>query len=325
MIREAVIVLVLASSTGVLSGCGRTPNPTSRVASGVAADQREWDDLTQRQREERIARTTVAAKGGTFTVIKAPLTGERIPMLSFRGCVGFTDRDLAEVADLPDFDDAGDGEWPGFDRIKALDLSGTAVTDAGLVHVRRANYLLLLDLRGVQITDAGFSQLLKFIPLLKTLKLGFTKVVKDGREVVVRSRGVTDDGLKALGVMDFIEDVWLADVPATDATLEVLGGRRGLKTLQLVDTKITDAGLAYLGGLDRLFLLDLSPSGITDEGLEKISTIPGLRLAGHPFNGRTRAPEVYLTGSRATPAGVDRLRGLIPAAKIDYKPAAPIP
>ena len=49
-------------------------------------------------------------------------------------------------------------------KLRALDLSGTAITDAGLVHIKGMTSLTWLDLRRTKVTDAGRAELQKALP-----------------------------------------------------------------------------------------------------------------------------------------------------------------
>jgi hypothetical protein len=65
------------------------------------------------------------------------------------------------------------------DRIRGLYIPGTAVTDAGLVHLRGLTQLHHLNLDKTAVTDAGLAHL-KGLTGLKTLSLVGAKVTDAG-------------------------------------------------------------------------------------------------------------------------------------------------
>ena len=52
----------------------------------------------------------------------------------------------------------------GLTRLKQLYLTGTQVTDAGLVHLKGLNNLSVLTLSGTQVTDEGKRDLQQALP-----------------------------------------------------------------------------------------------------------------------------------------------------------------
>ena len=69
----------------------------------------------------------------------------------------------------------------GMTSVKALDLYGTQVTDAGLVHLEGLTGLRSLNLGNTRVTDAGLVHLKKLVNL-QTLNLNNTRVTDAGLE-----------------------------------------------------------------------------------------------------------------------------------------------
>lgn len=92
----------------------------------------------------------------------------------------------------------------------------------------------------------------------------------------------------------------------------------GLRVLDIRGTRITDDGLHHMEQLGRLRMLDLRSTGITDAGLETIARVAGLRQGEHEDHGKRYQPQIMLTGSRVTEAGVTTLRTRLPGAVIDF-------
>jgi hypothetical protein len=57
----------------------------------------------------------------------------------------------------------------GLGRLSCLDVRGTRVTDAGLVHLKGLTSLSRLGLDGTQVTDAGVRELREALPSLTIL------------------------------------------------------------------------------------------------------------------------------------------------------------
>ena len=122
--------------------------------------------------------------------------------------------------------------------------------------------------------------------------------------------------------------LWLND-RATDADLRYLKNIKRLRQLSLYGTQVTDAGLVHLKDLRPLEALDLTNTQVTDAGLVHVKEVKSLRRldlvntrvtdAGlvHLAALRDRFPlELNLRGTRATAAGVEKLRAALPDADI---------
>ena len=141
-------------------------------------------------------------------------------------------------------------------KLQELELAHTAVTDAGLVHLKGLTNLQSLGIGGFgsKITDSGLVHL-KGLTNLQTLNLfGCPKITDAG---LVHLKGLTN--LQTLG---------LYSIQITDAGLVHLKGLTKLRHLGLNNCwQITDAGLVYLKGLTKLEMLSLYRTKVTDTGV----------------------------------------------------------
>lgn len=115
-------------------------------------------------------------------------------------------------------------------NLRVLQLMGTNVTDADLVHLRGLAKLEAISLKRTAVTGAGLAQ------LTSLRKLGFIN---------------------------------LADTKLTDAQMPILGKLSGITGLNLSNTRITDAGLIHLKSMSRLTKLNLTGTAVTDAGVEE--------------------------------------------------------
>ena len=97
---------------------------------------------------------------------------------------------------------------------------------------------------------------------------------------------------------------------ATDNDLAIVRQFPAVDRLSLPPA-ITDAGLRQLEGLQNLTSLDVQNTQVTDEGLAVLKTMPKLA-------------QVYIHGSRITPAGAESLQASLPQLTIETYPVAPL-
>lgn len=161
-------------------------------------------------------------------------------------------------------------------------LSGTDLTDAGLVHLANVENLAWLHLKDTQITGAGLRHLAG-LKGLKRLHLERTKV--------------------------------------SDAGLAHLAGLENLEYLNLYGTDISDAGLAHLKGLKNLRKLYVWQTKVTGQGVADLqAALPELLVIGIPgdnpidkFAAENAPPEKTLTKGqyvRVRLTGYDRIINL---------------
>ncbi len=145
--------------------------------------------------------------------------------------------------------------------LRRLELSGTAVTSKGLVHLKYLTKLQRLNVCLTAVTDDGFEHL-----------AGMT----DMRYMAVCSTKVTGSGFKHLGAMTKLESINLHYTPASDAGLEAIGKLTSLHRLEIVHTNVTDAGLTQLAGLVNLKRLHIHGPKATSAGLPYLSKLQHL-------------------------------------------------
>jgi hypothetical protein len=121
--------------------------------------------------------------------------------------------------------------------LETVDLSRTAIGDAGLVHVARSHALEVLDLRNTDITSRG---------------------------------------LEHLGGCTELRRLWLGDTAVDDTGMRHVSGRMLLESLSLENTHVTSTGLQHLTGLPMLSHLTLDCSMIDPAAIRMLKTLPSL-------------------------------------------------
>jgi sugar lactone lactonase YvrE len=218
----------------------------------------------------------------------------------------------------------------GQDMLRRLEVSGTAVTSAGLVHLQDLKELQFLNVCLTAISDDGFEHLSKL-----------TKM----RRMTVCSSKITGSGFAHLGGMKQLESINLHSSPASDAGLEAIGKLTSLKRLEIVHTNVTDAGLKqiagltnlrqlhmhgkettegglpFIGRLTELYELDIYDRPASNPTLQQVATLPKLRmlrLFGGVFDDAgvkhlanlTTLEELTLNSGKVTDAAVEHLSNL---------------
>lgn len=174
----------------------------------------------------------------------------------------------------------------GQDRLRNLQLSGTAVTSAGLVHLKDLQQLERLNVCLTAVSDEGFEHL-----------AGLTKM----KRMTVCASKITGSGFRHLAGMKELESINLHSTPASDAGLTAIGQLPSLLRLEIVHTQVTDAGLKHLaalknlrqlhihgpetteaalpfvGDLRELYELDVYDKAASDQTLQQIAKLPKLR------------------------------------------------
>lgn len=227
------------------------------------------------------------------------------------------------------------------DLLRRLELSGTAITSAGFVHLKGLKNLERLNVCLTAADDRGFEHL-----------AGLTNM----KRMVVCSSKITGTGFQHLQGMKQLESINLHSSPASDAGLEAIGKIVSLKRLEIVHTNVTDAGLKhlaslvnleqfhvhgpkttpaalpFLGQLKELYELDVYDKAASNETLAQIAHLPKLRLLMLPngvFDDEgvaylakvTTLEEVSLGSSKVTDASIDTLVGLPHLRKLQLGPA----
>ncbi len=113
----------------------------------------------------------------------------------------------------------------------AFHLSGKALTDDGLAHVRNIDKMIVLHLKGTQITDDGLKHL-SGLPTLEKLHLEETKL--------------TDAGLAHLLEIPKLKWLNIYGTEVTDAGIETVKKMKNLEKLYIWQTKISLPGFQQL-------------------------------------------------------------------------------
>lgn len=218
----------------------------------------------------------------------------------------------------------------GQDSLRRLELSGTAVTSAGLIHLKGLTNLQFLNVCLTAVSDEGFEHL-----------SALTKM----RRMTVCASKITGSGFKHLAGMKQLESINLHSSPASDAGLEAIGKLPSLRRLEIVHTNVTDAGLVhvanlvnlrqlhihgketteaalpFIGKLQELYELDIYDKAASNGTLKEIGKLPKLRmlrLFGAPLNdegvkhlaGLTTLEDLVINANQVTDASIEHLAGL---------------
>ncbi len=149
----------------------------------------------------------------------------------------------------------------GQDRVRRLELSGTAVTSKGLVHLKGLKDLEILNVCLTAVSDDGFEHL-----------AGLTKM----RRMVICASKITGSGFKHLGGFAQIESINLHSTPASNAGLEAIGKLTNLRRLEIVHTSVTDAGIKHLANLTQLRQLHIASHDTTEAALPFLAKLTDL-------------------------------------------------
>jgi len=190
------------------------------------------------------------AKG--LTELKLDQTG-----VTDAGLVGLKDWDHLRSLTLPQHvTDAGLLHLAKLTKLERINLTSlTGVNGPGLAGLKNATALTELDLTNSAVTDAGLEGI-KDWGHLRVLKL---------------PKGTTDaglahlTGLKALTVLQ----AWDAE-GITDTGLARLKGLGNLENLDLGGTRISDAGLQTIEGLGKLRYLGVGRTRVTEPAVQAL-------------------------------------------------------
>jgi sugar lactone lactonase YvrE len=215
-------------------------------------------------------------------------------------------------------------------HLRRLELSGTAVTSTGLVHLKNLTNMERLNVCLTAVSDDGFEHL-----------AGMTKM----RRMTICASKITGSGFAHLQGMKQLESINLHSAPASDAGLEAIAKLTSLRRLEIVHTNVTDAGLKHLAGLvnlrqlhihgptttetalpfigqlKELYQLDVYDRPASNQTLEQIAKLPKLRFLMLPngvfdddgvkhLSKLTTLEELSLQSGKMTDASVDHLAGL---------------
>lgn len=209
--------------------------------------------------------------GDRQLALLAPLTNLRSLTLSH---TRVTDSDLELLAQFTP-------------QLDFLDLTGTAVTDAGMEHLKQLHKLRALHLNLTDLSDAGLATLAD-VQQLQVVEAELTPVTKAGAANFLKKRpraqlshGASDLLLaRSLYVDEIVEfsgvvgrNLGYARIPLKLKRLHA-GGKTVVNGAKRM---VTDAGLAALAGQAELEELDLRESGVTDQGLLTLQKLTALK------------------------------------------------
>ncbi|HJT36449.1 MAG TPA: hypothetical protein VJ783_30785 [Pirellulales bacterium] len=235
--------------------------------------------------------------GNRQLALLAPLTNLRSLTLSHTPA---TDSDLELLAQFNP-------------QLDFLDLTGTAVTDAGMEHLKQLRRLRALHLNLTDLSDTGLATLADVLQL-QVVEAEMTAVTKAGATNFLKKRPRAQ---LSYGASDFL----LARSLYVDQIVEFSGGvvrnlgyariplklkrlhARGKTVVNGAKCMVTDAGLAALAGQAELEELDLRESGVTDQGLSFLQKLKSLK-------------QLDVRGTAVTEQGAARLVQSLPDCRV---------
>jgi|WetSurMetagenome_2_1015567.scaffolds.fasta_scaffold174792_1 internalin A len=116
------------------------------------------------------------------------------------------------------------------DKLTSLNLSGTKVTDKGIIHLGRLSNLTLLNLDRTGLTDDGIATLVE-MPATQGLRF-----------LYFSGDNITDRGIEFLAKLKKLNGVDLSDTKITDKGLAPLKTKR-LTWLNVGRTAVTQAAI----------------------------------------------------------------------------------
>lgn len=185
-------------------------------------------------------------------------------------------------------DDAGVARLAGLKNLRSLSLHQTGVTDEALRTIGQLGELTELNLGNCpRVSDAGIAHLRKLTRLVE-LNLVHTRLSDAGlkqltalrhlRGLVIGGPQVTDSCMDHLAKLPQLRGLVVTDAAVTDTGLQRLDDLPDLAFLSLYgNRRVTDAGLVFVGRRTRLEVLALGKTGITDAGLKHLQSLEDLK------------------------------------------------
>jgi sugar lactone lactonase YvrE len=221
-------------------------------------------------------------------------------------------------------------------ELRRLELSGTAVTSAGLIHLKPLTNLERLNVCLTAVDDRGFEHLAG-MTRMKRMTLCSSKITGSGfkhlqsmtqlESINLHSSPASDEGLEAIGKLTSLRRLEIVHTKVTDAGLKHLAGLVNLRQLHVHGPETTEAALPFLGQLKELYQLDVYDRAASNQTLEQIGKLSKLRLLMLP-NGvfdddgvkhlakLVTLEELALDSSKVTDASIDHLAGLTHVRKL---------
>ena len=192
--------------------------------------------------------------------------GDRITALLLQG-TAVTDAGLAALARFPRLRQLAISQPPVWTKAGAAPTpSPGRITDAGMVHLGGLDSLTTLSLNYLPITDAGLAAI-RDLPTLNSLYLHGTRV--EGRD------------LAAAKWLPRLSILYLDNTPFSEDGIKSLRGATSLQVLSLDRVPLESSALPLLQALPpRLDQLDLTGCGFLDEEVATLAR-PGLKITRH--------------------------------------------
>ena len=122
-------------------------------------------------------------------------------------------------------------------------------------------------------------------------------------EFQLSGRGLKDEGLEPIKLLESVKVLNLRDTKITNAGIINIKGMKDLKRLHLERTNVDDGCIDYLTGLQELEYLNLYSTKVSDLGLSKLKDLKNLK-------------KLYLWQTNVTNEGVKQLETALPDLKI---------
>lgn len=295
--------------------------------STIYARERYWSgwSFLPKSPLSKILRRTAPPSSGTYTL----RVGPRFPREEFRHVSAFVRFEEIQAKDCPL---TGDDLRALRDvpNVGMLDLEGTLVDDAGLIHIAKIP-ISRLSIANTSVSDTGLTNLATHVALRESIdefdargtKIrgpGFADFNGSSLTVVLLADSQFDDsGLSHLESIVYLRELDLSGTHITDAGISGFMAPRNLKSISLDRTAVSREGLRRFFSkrkADDLNLISLGQTLLTSEDVSRFSCDPEyLSLAGTGVDdevvpwlvSRSRLNHVNLSHTKLTDAGLDAL------------------
>lgn len=251
-------------SPASLKSLQEAPKLVSLTLIGTDADDEHVAALAGNPRLKRLELLGGSATGAGFRNFqgKPPLDSLNFSpgVLDVAGCealaAGVPDLKMLNIHNSP-FKDDTLLALKKLERLEALQIARTQVTDAGLDVLPALKNLRVLDLGGTQVTGAGFAKLKGKLQNLKYCVLAQTRL--------------DDQGLAHLvAAAPQIDNLMLDSTSVTDDGLKPLPNLKSLRAVHLRHTQIGDAGLKHLKKIPQVQNLYLPKDRFSEAALKDL-------------------------------------------------------
>lgn len=222
-----------------------------RGASKLILRQIDVGDRALRFLEEWKGLAELTLEGGHFT-------DELIPRLEH-----FNTLRRLTIRSAPHITAQTAGCLTHMDRLEAVNLAHSGITDAGAAALSTLRHVTSLDVSYTPIKDAGVAHL---------------ATMRSLRSLRLDQCGFTDEGLRQISKLRKIEQLSLSGTRVTDEGIVYLANLDELESLDLSRLEITGEGFDHFFELHKLTRLNLSATKLTDSGIEHLSRVHSLRF-----------------------------------------------